>query len=34
VDCENGRLLTDKVSRLPAESLREVQAGIKLALAL
>ncbi len=27
-------LLTEKVSRLPAESLREVEAGIKLALAL
>ncbi len=27
-------LLTDKVSRLPAESLREVEAGIKLVLAL
>ncbi len=28
------RLLTEKVSRLPAESLREVEAGIKLLLAL
>jgi mRNA interferase MazF len=28
------RLLTEKVSRLPAESLREVEAGIKLVLAL
>ena len=27
-------LLTEKVSRLPAESLREVEAGIKLVLAL
>jgi len=27
-------LLTDKVSQLPAESLREVEAGIKLVLAL
>jgi mRNA interferase MazF len=27
-------LLTEKVSRLPAESLREVAAGIKLVLAL
>jgi mRNA interferase MazF len=27
-------LLTDKVSRLSAESLREVEAGIKLVLAL
>lgn len=28
------RMLTEKVSRLPAESLREVEAGIKLVLAL
>jgi len=27
-------LMTEKVSRLPAESLREVEAGIKLVLAL
>jgi hypothetical protein len=27
-------LLTEKVSRLPAESLREVEAGIRLVLAL
>jgi mRNA interferase MazF len=27
-------LLTEKVSRLPADSLREVEAGIKLVLAL
>jgi mRNA interferase MazF len=27
-------VLTEKVSRLPAESLREVEAGIKLVLAL
>ncbi len=30
----NKSLLTEKVGRLPAESLREVEAGIKLVLAL
>jgi hypothetical protein len=30
----NKSLLTEKVSRLPAKSLREVEAGIKLVLAL